>query len=194
MGADLIVECFWEEIDDHGKALVIPDWEKGRKKIQNYCDSMRKSGNIDDEVQHLGNDVDSIQQILEDYLSNAEEAWNQTRRDVACLEFRPYRIYITAGMSWGDAPSDLYYPLEMMNRLSILEEVGLNPELPNTRRIVNTLVKSKDLQPLLIGKDPDLDKLLDKEIRHGTNIRKRQVPPNTKRPSGNNKKPAKARR
>jgi hypothetical protein len=93
MGADMLVECFWEEIDE--KRLAI--------------------------------------------------------REITSLEFPPFRIFITGGISYGDSPSGLFNDLGMLTQLEVLEATGLNPSLPDTMAIVKKLSRSEELQPLLVN-------------------------------------------
>jgi GTPase SAR1 family protein len=168
---------------------MIPDWAKGHQKINDLCNDINK---IDPDVMHLGKkglgDLLKIRETLHKYLEQIELCYRNHCGSLVCLEFFPYRIWVTGGQSWGDAPSDLYYPIEMMNRLSVLDAVGFNPVLPNYRKMIRTIIKNKDIQPLLLHMDPDLDKLLEKEFRNDSDIHKKQVPGNPPRPSRKHKK------
>jgi hypothetical protein len=63
----------------------------------------------------------------------------------------------------------------MMNRLSVLDAVGFNPVLSDYKKMIHMIIKRKDLQPLLIGIDKELDALLEKELKHGTKLHKRKI-------------------
>ena len=61
-------------------------------------------------------------------------------------------------------------------------------------KMFNAIIKEKTLQPLLIGLDPDLNKILEKEFKNAPQLHKRKVPRNPSRPSRHHKVDAKARR
>jgi hypothetical protein len=180
MGADMLVECFWEEIDEKRNPVRKPDWEKGRAKIKEFCDEWLADGKIPTEVDFLCafNDpiekqIEVVQKELEKHLHHIETAYmgGDYNRELASLEFPPYRIFITGG--FGDSPSDLYNSLQVFSELyGVLEATGLNPDLPDGMKILRKLAKNKGLQPLLIGKDKDLDAMLDLEIRKPYSKRK----------------------
>ena len=140
-----------------------PDWRKGHQKIEELCNNMALNNKIDPAVMHLGKgcgnikDLDNIRATLHGYLQSIEECYTNGRGSLVCIEFPPYRIWLTGGPSYGDAPTDLYYPVEMMNELSVLEATGLSPNIPNYRKMLNVIVKEKGVQSLLIGLDPDLN-------------------------------------
>jgi len=182
MGADMIIECFWEEINAKGLPVKKPDWKKGKAKIKELCSKWLADGELPSEVDFLANgdkflhrfeggvytiedQVASVQVKLIESLEEIKQAYTGNHRELTSLEFRPYRVFITGGMSWGDSPSTLFNTLQTLTELEILEATGLNPNLPDTLAIVKKLVKSEELQPLLIGKDEDLDKMLDIEMR-----------------------------
>jgi hypothetical protein len=111
-------------------------------------------------------DLPKISEALHRYLDEVETAYRTYSKELTYLEFMPYRVWITGGMNYGDSPTELYNTLMLLNSISVLEATGLNPTLPNHGKIVRKLVKRKDLQPLLIGVDSELDAILDKEMRH----------------------------
>lgn len=173
MGADMLIGCFWEEIGDNGLPLKKPNWKKGFQRIETYCKEMLDSGVVPDDICHLGDhntvaskkNVNAIQECLKKYLKEVQVAYAGNHREVTRLEFKPYRIFISGGMSWGDSPSELMNVLNDLTCTDILEVTGLNPDLPNGVGILRKLVKKPDLQPLLIGIDNDVDKMLDIEMR-----------------------------
>lgn len=170
MGADLLIECFWEEMNDKRLLVSKPDWLKGHARIDVLCDEMVKKDDSGD-LDYLG-DYDEIRKALHDFLGRIENAYATNDRELTRLEFYPYRVWITGGMSWGDEPTTLFQPMQVMSQLDVLEACGLNPSLPDYKNIVQSLVKQKDLQPLLIGKNEELDEMLDIEMRKSKRKRK----------------------
>jgi hypothetical protein len=143
----------------------------------------------------IGNikDLPKIRETLHKYLTQIELCYVGPCGSLVSLEFFPYRVWITGGESWGDAPTDLYSPVEIMNKLLVLDAVGFNPVVPDYRKMLHTIIKDKDIQPLLLHTDTELDKLLEKEFRNVSHIHKRQVPGNHSRPSSGHKKIRKAK-
>ena len=181
--SDMLIEMFYEELDDKHNPIFFagqpsermkPDWSKGYWKINDLCDNMILNNKIDPDVMHLGRsgrgeleDIKKIRATLHGYLQSIEHCYENGRGSLVYIELLyRYRIWITGGQSWGDAPTDLYYPVEMMNRLLILDKVGFNPKIPDYKKMFNVIVKEKTLQPLLIGLDPDIDKVLEKEFKN----------------------------
>jgi hypothetical protein len=209
MSGDMLVESFYEELDEKHCTVFFagqpcerlkPDWPRGHQKINDLCNDMILNQKIDPDVMHLGDeglgeikDLPKVRKILHVYLEQIEQSYTSQRGCLVCIEFFPYRVWITGGQSWGDAPTDLYYPVEAMNRLSVLDAVGFNPVLPNYRKMIHTIIKNKELQPLLLHTDPDLDKLLEKEFKNDSHVHKNQVPGNSPRPPRKHKKAGKAR-
>jgi hypothetical protein len=200
------VESFYEEIDERYNPIFFsgqpcerrrPDWARGHQRIDYICNDLILNNKIDPDfirrTFHLG-DHPKIQETLHKYLEQIELCYRTGYAlgfrygYLVCLEFFPYRVWATGGESDGDAPTDLYYPVEAMNGLSVLDAVGFNPVLPNYRKMIHTIIKSKELQPLLLHTDPDLDKLLEKEFKNDTDIHEKQVPGNPPRPSRKHKK------
>jgi hypothetical protein len=171
MGADLLLECFWEEMNEQRMAVTKPDWKKGHVRIDELCDAMEKDDKPLADLDYLG-DYKEIRKALHDFLGRIKNAYATNDRELTKLEFYPYRVWITGGMSWGDEPTTLFQPMQVMSQLDVLEACGLNPGIPDYKRIVQGIVKQKDLQPLLIGKDEDLDKMLDIEMRKPKRKRK----------------------
>ena len=205
----MLIESFYEELDEKHCTIFFsgqpcvrmkPYWTKGHAKINDLCDQMERDKKIDPDVMHLGDeglgeikDLPQVREKLHQFLTDIELAYTTHRGSLVALEFFPYRVWVTGGQSWGDAPTDLYYPVETMNRLSVLDAVGFNPVIPNYRKMIHTIIKNKELQPLLLHTDPVLDKLLEKEFKHDSHVQKKQVPGNPSRPPRKHKKAGKAR-
>jgi hypothetical protein len=210
MSGDMMIESFYEVINDNHDPIFFagqpeermrPDWARGHREINNLCDEMMLNNKIDPNVMHLGDeglgeikDLPQVREKLHKYLTNIELAYTSQRGSLVALEFFPYRVWITGGQSWGDTPTDLYYPVEVMNQLSVLDAVGFNPVLPDYRKMFNAIVKDKNMQPLLIGLDPYLDRILEKEFKNAPHHHKRKVNRNPSRPPSHNKADAKAGR
>ena len=181
MSGDMLIESFYEELDDKHNTTFFsgqpnermsPGWADGHCKINDLCDQMKRDKKIDPDVMHLGDeglgDIKDLPQVrakLHQFLLDIQQAYTSQRGSLVALEFFPYRVWITGGQSYGDAPTDLYYPVEALNQLGVLDAVGFNPVLPNYRKMIHTIIKNKELQPLLLHTDPDLDKLLEKEFK-----------------------------
>jgi hypothetical protein len=54
MSADMLVECFWEELNDKHRPVRKPNWKKDHKYIDKFCDNMKRQNTIWTEVEHLG--------------------------------------------------------------------------------------------------------------------------------------------
>jgi hypothetical protein len=177
MGADMLIECFWEEINEKRLPVRKPNWQKGYARIKELCEKWKQTGIFPecsllpiengDLKQPLPTteNVNSILNTLNRYLGCVENAYRGGSRELTSLEFPPYRIHITGGMSYGDEPSELFSILSDLGSLEILEETGLNPALPDSTQILKKLVRNRDLRPLLIGQDKELDNMLDLEMR-----------------------------
>jgi len=199
------VESFYEEIDERYNPIFFsgqpcermrPDWARGHQRINDLCDEMKATGKIVIYLAARGDmekDLPNIRETLHKYLQQIELCYNSRRGSLVCLEFFPYRVWVTGGESYGDAPTDLYTTVMVMNQLSVLDAVGFNPVLPNYRKMIHTIIKNKELQPLLLHTDPDLDKLLEKEFKNDTDIHEKQVPGNPSGPSRKHKRVGKTR-
>jgi hypothetical protein len=185
MGADLLIACFSEPMDKNFK----PDWDKARTWIEEQSKVWIKTDTLPNEIDWMGEPEDAGKQLL-GYLQQVEEAYDAGRRDLCSLEFPPVRVHLTGGMSWGDDPSDIYQPINILNELGLLDMVGFN-NIPNYKTMIEKILSVKEMHPLLIGLDNDLDAMLEKEFINDKKPRKGQVPKADMRPAGSRKKPVK---
>lgn len=183
MGADMLVSCFSEPMDNEFK----PDWDAARKWIEDQSAVWIKTDTLPREIDWMGDPEDAGKQLL-GYLETVQQAYEAGSRELTSLEFPPYRIHLTGGMSWGDDPSELFQPINILNELNLLDMCGFNTTL-NYKKIVEKMLPIvEDHHPLLIGLDPDLDALLEKEFKNGKKLRKRKAAENPKRSSSTHKK------
>lgn len=154
MGADMLVSLFYEPMDESFK----PDWKKGHSHINKLTKKDLKN------CEHLGDTAKEIKDILHEKLNNIKENYENDSRELTTLEFPPYKVYLTGGMSWGDDPSDIYGDISTLNDFMILEKVGFN-EVPDYKSIVDIILKQTTVLPMLMSLHPDLDKLIAENLK-----------------------------
>ena len=98
-----------EELDEYYS-------EEYGDNLDDYCEQQKIEGD------HLGHGRDELVNVIEEAL---KESTLNDRRDVTFFEFLGYTLYITGGMSWGDAPTDAYTIFEKFNYLPLRIREGL---------------------------------------------------------------------
>jgi hypothetical protein len=107
MGADFLFDCIIikkgkdlkqleQDLITKAQSLTIKDFKK--------ADIERLEMNFD-----LIVDVDTLPKIVDDmasWIADTFEALNN--RECGFMTFKGYHIYLTGGMSWGDAPTDAF--------------------------------------------------------------------------------------
>ena len=158
MGADMNVAClYW----DRKRKL---NWKAGIKAIKALKYEPDNNG-----VPVVTSDVgiDYQKKTLLGYLNNLKDY--NVRRDVATLDFAHLYILITGGMTSGDDPTDLYTAINALEEAdyNILRAVGFNHPEDDTdyKQILMKVLKIKTAVPMLMGLDPDLDRLIGKEMK-----------------------------
>jgi hypothetical protein len=162
MGADMCFSLFYEPSDMPFK----PDWNKGFKAIDSYI----KAGKIS-HFDYISDDPKTLKSALYEKLTNVKNAYENGSRELTELYLSPYKIYVTGGMSWGDAPSDLYTDINDLENIDILIDVGFN-EVPDYQKIVENILSKKEILPLLMSINPVLDTLISKEMKKGKGKKK----------------------
>jgi len=149
MGADMLVACFSELIDEN------IDFKAGHA----YIDK-------EDWVGRLGKDIvdEGFVSNLHGQLKNIEDACMGKRRDCTYLEFAPYRIYLTGGESWGDSPTSLFNDINDLEELGVLDACGFN-QVIDYQRILKKILKQKKVLPGLLGLDDDLDEMISDKLK-----------------------------
>lgn len=102
MGADLLITAL---VIESGRT---PDFDASRAAIETVSSSQIE---IPDEFWDHDPDTDAglgaIRGELRDSLGELEAALQQSR-ELASFELRGVTVYLTGGMSWGDAPTELF--------------------------------------------------------------------------------------
>lgn len=153
MGADMLVACFYEPMDD----IFIADWNKGHAFIDKLTDKQLLN------VEHLGEDSDTIKKALHDNLNSVKNAYKGNDRELTILEFPPYKVYLTGGMSWGDSPTELFNDINDLEAIGALDEVGFNNVI-DYKAIVKKILKQKTILPMLMSLDKDFDSLISRAL------------------------------
>jgi len=154
MGADMCVCLFYRPISNTFK----PDWKIGHDAINAFTHNQLQ------EVEHLGDDDKAIKTSLHDKLDNIKDAVTNGSRELTTLEFPPYLVYITGGMSWGESPSDIYNDINDLTTMGILNDIGYN-DVPDYKAIVDVILEQTTVLPMLMSLNPDLDKLISKKLK-----------------------------
>jgi hypothetical protein len=161
MGADMCVAYL---VCRKGRKL---DWPAGKRVIKNLKYDEENEDTAP--VVTAASDQQYTQIQLLEFLVDVKNACAGSRRDSDCLEIAGNEILITGGMSWGDAPSDLYQSICNLDDVSgdILEAVGFHrkEDYKDWRLVIRRILRNKALIPLLLGLDKDLDDLIAKEAK-----------------------------
>jgi hypothetical protein len=154
MGADMLVNLVYHE---DGKKL---NWKAGHKEIDRLIKVWGDT--LPDAFSWMEDPKDELHSML----TELQGAVESEHREICQLDFPPYLVYLTGGMSWGDNPSEIYQSFQTLaEEDSILAAVGLNPPMVNFQAILKKILKNKALLPLLTGIDKDLDVMLEKRLR-----------------------------
>jgi len=152
MGEDLCLNILtW----DRNRKL---DWKAGKKCI----DSLE----ADETGEVKGTEGNTYtKKQLHIMLSNVYQASKDGRRDTTVIHLLHLNILVTGGMSWGDDPTDTFTSICSLNEFEILNVVGFNMDEINYKEILLKVLKCQPLQPLLIGIDDELDKMIEKKLK-----------------------------
>jgi len=146
-------------------------WDKNRildfKAGHNYVDTL-KTNKSEWVVDKYG--INWNQKIIHKKLKNIERAIRGNHRESLVIEIQHLYVLIAGGMSYGESPSNLFEDINNIFYISsnIFTKIGFNlPEdILNYKNLVDKIIKIKQLHPLLIGIDKNLDKLLEQEWKH----------------------------
>ena len=169
MGADMLVACFSEIIGEE-KSI---DFKKGHAFIDTLAKKWKKTGKIPEDVECLGDTLAICTHVLHDYLDDIKTVYTDQNREAVYLEYPPHRIYITGGMSWGDSPTNIYSSMNLLGELNVLNEVGFNI-LIDYKKILEKILESKVILPMIMGLDPDLDKMISSRLTLPTKRKKKK--------------------
>lgn len=166
MGADLCTWYLWKDKDR------ILDWDAGREKLKEMALSLLDEDQRDDEetldATILGEsscyNYAELEQALEEAHVIVE---GSPRRDTSHITFAHLDIWETGGMSWGDDPTDTYSIFQRVCDVpEVLEVIGLNQDDINYKDILMKVLKlNPDILPTLVGVDPNLDKIIEKDFK-----------------------------
>jgi len=163
MSSDFLVACFTEPTDHEFK----PDWNKGRAMIKNIVKEARQ-GTVNDEIYaNFGDepDYDYVEKTLLEHLDTVKGIYEHPDRgDITYLEFPGIRVFLTGGECYGNDPTEAFRPINILSAMAVLDEVGFD-EYIDYGKMIRKIIKVKKLQPLLLGLDPDLDELLEHELK-----------------------------
>ena len=152
----MVIACFYEPMDNTFK----PNWNKGHSYIDNLTDKQLT------DVEYLGEDPDdlsnTIKKALHDKLNSVKDTYKGSR-ELTTLEFPPYKVFLTGGVSWGDSPSDIFNDISDLDLVGVLEEVGFNNVI-DYKKIVDKILKQKVVLPMIMSLDKDLDALISKTL------------------------------
>jgi hypothetical protein len=167
-----VTEIFWYRKGD------LLDFKAGHDFIAGFSKA---------DLEHLSDSIgiveENIKERLHDCLKQVETIFSPGDNDLEYVEyeFPPYNIYVAGGEE--ERPPELLNEISDLNNAeikgrNILEACGLNPETIDYREILMKILRTKELIPLLLGIDKNLDTLIEKEIlKHGkrkkSNRRKR---------------------
>lgn len=116
MGADLLISHIWTTKKDEEL-----DWEHGLAKIQTLpLDDLRSYYEFDDDKA-----IEDIRSDFTDSLLLMERIWEgeELRRDVSVCTLGPIKVMLSAGVSWGDSPTEFFDTMEDMP-FPVLQAVG----------------------------------------------------------------------
>lgn len=95
-----------------------PKFEEARTYIEkaSAADFLRECAEEDirDIPYFGGEDLDDLRKALRAALSSLERAVNDWHREAATLDFGDKVVYASGGLSWGDAPTELYEEMELL--------------------------------------------------------------------------------
>ena len=125
-----------------------PNWQAGYDKI----DQIPEEGDRDYTRGHL----DDFKEMFE----------GKFRRDVTVHEVGPYDVILTGGMTWGDTPTEFCDTICALSEYGILDAVGFYDTV-NWYKLFNLVLEKAgtEVLPLLIGLDPDLDKIVKEKLK-----------------------------
>lgn len=129
MGADLIV--MYVTID-HGKK---PDWAEGSAYIDKLAakpwsewpSEYRERMNLDvDDEEGDKREIEQHANDLRGHLKDLKVLWDGQSRDTVLLQIDRKDVLMTAGMSWGDEPTDAYPIFEYCLMAGVTKACGFD--------------------------------------------------------------------
>lgn len=133
-----------------------PNWKAGEDIINSYTQTPP-------DADYLGDDLKEVKNILLSQLAEVKGAYEEGSRELTDIVIGPYTIYVTGGMSWGDPPTDLFNYISILNTLFILDACGFNKVI-DYKLILEKILTHKEVLPLLVGLNPDLDKMISSAL------------------------------
>jgi hypothetical protein len=97
------------------------DWDAGSAAIDELS-----PGQIGELVDDFPLDEANPREALHDALERTRHAIMDGSRQSTPLYFGEWMIYLTGGLSWGDAPTDLYYEFWMLEAAGIATAIGFD--------------------------------------------------------------------
>lgn len=125
MGADMMVAAIW--MNQRKK----PDFENGKKHIEKLKELpvLKWPARI---VTELGNCFGTPLEpapLIETLLGNLESlelAWEGNHREATFIDVAKKRILVTGGLSWGDAPTDLFREIDHLVAAGVTKACGFD--------------------------------------------------------------------
>jgi hypothetical protein len=159
MGADMCVAVL---VNNAKRTL---NWDDGRRVIEKLPYEEHEG------TMQVCNDQDiwysKVQLLI--HLKTVEEAYLGVMRDATVIENCGNEILLSGGMTWGDDPTETYTAIVTLDDMTgdILEAVGFHRDEDDKdwRPFIGKLLKNKEILPLLMGMDSDLDNLINKRLQ-----------------------------
>jgi len=101
---------------------------------------------------------------LVEHLRNFIALWNGGSRDTGVLYTGHLKMLCTGGMTWGDDPTDSHSTIWSLMDAGVLDAAGFS-DGPNYKEILLKVLENKEILPLLVGTDPELDKMVEERLK-----------------------------
>lgn len=122
MGADMCVELAVIGEDEE------PDFEAARSYIATAVEKDLMRHSRCDELEDLAcgdwETVDELRKALRAALASFEVAVSAWHREATRLHRNGEVIYLTGGLSWGDAPTELYDEMALLHETGVMKAAG----------------------------------------------------------------------
>ena len=144
-----------------------PNWDAGHKAINDLEDKSERTDGMGRIESGSGEmvDIDKLHTAL-NYL---EHALNTGSDETSTIEVGHLNIIISGGPSYGEDPTQLYTEILKLDDagIEILQAVGYHQQqdLLDYKEILLKIITNKQILPLLIGIDENLDELITPRIK-----------------------------
>lgn len=122
MGADM---CLALAILPKGQK---PKFEEARTYIDTVSEADVLAACAETSVEDIpyfgGEDMDELREAMKSALSSFERAVTDWHREAATLDFGDKVVYASGGLSWGDAPTELYEEIQLLIWTGVMPVAG----------------------------------------------------------------------